>query len=260
MGSKAFENPLLSHARMRGIYRGLVEARALAARLAGPAPMLEACWVAPAIGLEDGDFTSVAEGDALLAWLTQIGDRAGNPASRALRRLLGAAPSPFAGTALERALCAVGAAMALAGGEGKGVAIAWLGQADMTGAQWARVLALTASVPLLLVAMPGGKKAPDLHLVGRRTGVPVVPVDAADAVALYRVVQESLVRAREDRQGAVIECVASGTDPILAMAGQLVGKKICTPRWVDAVAASPAAWLPAAAASRRSSGATAART
>ena len=65
MGSKAFESPLISHARMRGLYRALVESRVLG-RKGGWPKHFEACWVATALDLRDGDLTS----DAQAAWLT----------------------------------------------------------------------------------------------------------------------------------------------------------------------------------------------
>jgi TPP-dependent pyruvate/acetoin dehydrogenase alpha subunit len=89
----------------------------------------------------------------------------------------------------------------------------------------------------MIVATPA-KAAPDLSDLVRRMGVnslPVIPVDAGDAVALYRVTQETLVRARADGGVAVIQCVDCATDPIRLLAAQLVKKRICTQRWVTAV-------------------------
>jgi TPP-dependent pyruvate/acetoin dehydrogenase alpha subunit len=67
--------------------------------------------------------------------------------------------------------------------------------------------------------------------------VPHLPVDAGDALAIYRVMQESVGRARGDSRGVVIECIACGVDPVAMMGGQLVKKGICTERWVAAVEA-----------------------
>src|SRR5207302_1402230 len=70
-----------------------------------------------------------------------------------------------------------------------------------------------------------------------RWGVPGIPVDAGDAVALYRVAQESLGRTRGGDGPVLIECVAyrmegsgGGTpgDPLVQMKEFLVGRKVCT--------------------------------
>src|SRR5665213_4086017 len=78
-GSKAFENPLISHARMRAMYRALVETRALAPRLGRARRLprgLEACWVGTAIALEPGDLTSDQRGTAAIQHIRNVGQRA----------------------------------------------------------------------------------------------------------------------------------------------------------------------------------------
>jgi acetoin:2,6-dichlorophenolindophenol oxidoreductase subunit alpha len=75
-----------------------------------------------------------------------------------------------------------------------------------------------------------------------RWGVPGIPVDAGDAVALYRVAQESLGRTRGGDGPVLIECVAypmdgsgggAGSDPLGQMKEFLLGRKVCSKAWLE---------------------------
>lgn len=254
MGSKAFENPLISHARMRAMYRAMVEMRALASRL-GPTCRLprnlEACWVGTAIGLEPTDLTSDQRGTAAVQYIRAAGQRTldKGPAASALKAL-GDRPLAVAESASERLLCAIGAALALRT-FGKGAGMAYVARDDLKRAEWLRILAIATrgdcngTLPLVLVVTPG-RTAPGFDLsslavmagksLGRR--LPVLPVDASDAVALYRAAQESLGRARTTGGAVVLECVRTGSDPIRLLGEQLVAKRICTPTWCMRVSQS----------------------
>ena len=79
-----------------------------------------------------------------------------------------------------------------------------------------------------------------------RWGVPGIPVDAGDAVALYRVAQESLGRTRGGDGPVLIECVAHRTggsgvdgagDPLVQMKEFLLGRKVCTKAWLESAGA-----------------------
>ncbi len=246
MGSKAFESPLISHARMRALYRALVETRALGAaagRRVGEARFekgLEACWVGVAVDLKDGDLTSESGGTALVEHVRRVGMREAAAAGEIRQALRGMADekATFAGSAGERLLCAVGQAMALRAQGEKRVVVAYVRAGEVKAAEWRRVFAVAAGdLPLVIVCLPGAGKGVDLdRLAG--VEVPVIPVDAGDVVALYRVAQESVGRARAEGGVVVIECVAMGVDPLKLMGGQLVKKGICTEAWVARVGSS----------------------
>jgi TPP-dependent pyruvate/acetoin dehydrogenase alpha subunit len=77
--------------------------------------------------------------------------------------------------------------------------------------------------------------------MARQWRVPGIPVDAADAVALYRVAQESLGRTRGGDGPVLIECVeyrAEGkggrtpVDPLVQMRDFLLDRKVCTQAWL----------------------------
>ena len=66
-------------------------------------------------------------------------------------------------------------------------------------------------------------------------------VDANDAVALYRVTQESLGRIRGGGGPVLIECKGylvegaqgdASQDPLVLMQGFLLGRKVCTRAWL----------------------------
>ncbi len=126
---------------------------------------------------------------------------------------------------------------------GKGVVVAYAGADALTTAEWRRVLAVAnqGALPLALVTIPASRSAAagvDLAAVaGRVDGakIPVISVDAGDAVALYRVMQETSIRARADGGLVVIECVRSGVDPVRLLAEQLKQKRICTESWIRKV-------------------------
>ncbi len=258
MGSKAFESPLISHARMRAMFRSLVETRALTGKqraLQG----FEACWTGTAIDLSDGDLVidrGIAGEAQLLEHVRAIGAReaAAAPGAAEIRRLAKhlstAEPDGFPGSAAERLLCAAGAAMALKAASQAAVALAFAGPCELSAAEWRRLLTVAAQpgLPLVLIVLPrtgpntaGQKTGPDLGKIAQKAAnsvdaaLPVIPVDAGDAVALYRVAQETVLRARSAGGAAVIEAVPCGTDAVELLGRQLVNRKICTERWVATV-------------------------
>jgi TPP-dependent pyruvate/acetoin dehydrogenase alpha subunit len=229
------------------MYRALVETRVLSERASRAARFtkgLEACWVATAIDLKPGDLTSEDGGGALIQHVQRVGTREAARAAnmtdikKTMRELdAEKTAAAFTGTSVERLLCATGQAMALKALGGKGAVVAYALQDELKAAEWKRLFTLAAAeLPLILVSMPSrGSLQVDLEKAARGISVPVIPVDAGDVVALYRVAQESIGRARAGGGAAVIECVAMGVDPVSSMRSQLVKKGICTEAWVAGV-------------------------
>jgi TPP-dependent pyruvate/acetoin dehydrogenase alpha subunit len=114
---------------------------------------------------------------------------------------------------------------------------------------WRQVLELAGGLelPVIFVVLPAGpgeKKngKPNLSARTARWGVPGIPVDAGDAVALYRVAQESLGRTRSGDGPVLIECVAYPSegsrngapgDPLVQMKEFLLGRKVCSKAWLE---------------------------
>jgi TPP-dependent pyruvate/acetoin dehydrogenase alpha subunit len=69
--------------------------------------------------------------------------------------------------------------------------------------------------------------------------VPGIPVDASDAVALYRVAQEAIGRIRAGGGAVLIEGVPFSVpgqksvvvDPLEQMKGYMMPRRICPPEW-----------------------------
>lgn len=91
----------------------------------------------------------------------------------------------------------------------------------------------------------------DLRAIAHRAGVPAIPVDAADAVALYRAAQESIGHARIGGGPAIIQCISfpesPGPAPLTAalrtLQQYILHRGIATPRWMERESAAFAAHL-----------------
>ena len=237
MSLMAFENPLISNARMRTMYRALVETRALGSNLGRGRRLpkgLEACWVGTGIDLSHSDFTSNSTGGALNDYIRAVGKReaAGAASVADVRGLLAAKAEPFVGTATDRLLCAVGAAMAVKRTKAGHIVMAYVNAGNLSKPDWKRVVAAggRSNLPLILVVTPTKSSTSP-----SAPGIPVIPVDAGDAIALYRVAQESILRARSEGGMVVIDCVAMGADPVKILGRQLITKGIATERWIKNV-------------------------
>lgn len=238
------ENPLIPHARMRALYRGLVELRTLGERLPRTDRVpkgLEACWAGTAIDLHETDLTSDRAAQATPAFLRGIAVRTGTgaPKRAELQALLADRTKPFAGTPSDRLFCSIGVATALKASASEAIALAYVRDRELTAADWKRVLRVAAEGDLPLVIVTTG--ATETPASSRTT--PVIPVDASDAVAIYRVAQETLLRARAEGGTAVIECVRTGADPVAVLAGQLLTKRIASSAWLAGVEARTRAAL-----------------
>jgi TPP-dependent pyruvate/acetoin dehydrogenase alpha subunit len=238
--TKPFENPLIPNKKLRQLFVAMVEMRALdehvaraqrgvkARRPLGSTRGEEACRVSIGIELVAGDLVSdaaVSVGMGLsgrqLPWIEDVTDR--------LRMALGGA---LAFKTLKQA----------------NVVAAFVREGDVSNGVWRRVLGLASKfeLPMIFVVLPRGRgkkakrrEAGDLSGLARRCGVPGIPVDASDAVALYRVAQESLGRMRGGDGPVLVECVtfaAKGggvVDPLVQMREFLLGRRVCSEAWID---------------------------
>ncbi|MFZ0661599.1 MAG: thiamine pyrophosphate-dependent enzyme [Acidobacteriaceae bacterium] len=86
------------------------------------------------------------------------------------------------------------------------------------------------SLPVLYV-LEGGTPSAELC-----QGIPVIHVDASDAVAIYRVACESITRARDEVGPTILECTpwpggSHSTDPLLKLERYLAGRRLFRPQW-----------------------------
>jgi hypothetical protein len=234
MCAKSFENPLIPHKRLREMYTALVETRVIGKQIRhGFGRGTEACWVGAAIGLRDseGDYVSAGAAEALVDYT--LGGRLKDVLADVAKDTL---------TPLARMWFALGAASKIDKGK---VVLAFMGADDLGAADWKRVLgeALRLDLPIVFVAIPEKRSESGVADLALKFGVPGIPLDANDAVAMYRVAQESIGRARAGGGPALIEGInfsGSGVfpaarNPVPLLAKQLIAKGVATQAWIDKV-------------------------
>lgn len=265
---EAGENPLVPNAKLRQMYTTMLEARtleeALARRTAAKGkrrgPMIrgqEAVRVSTAtdLGIDDlvsdgavtGGMGLILGGDAnsLLRGLS----RTKKHGEEALRDAGATRLLRLCKDAEERLQLAVGAALALKTQGRRGIVVAYADRGEVSPAAWRRVLVPAAKLdlPVVFVVLPRtgapkkGDETAELCGVASKAGVPGMPVDACDAVALYRVAQESLGRTRGGDGPVLIESVVwrpagrrgTADDPLEHLRESLLERRICTPSWFD---------------------------
>jgi len=268
---EAGENPLVPNAKLRQMYSKMLEARmleeAVAKRMAKKGKKKrtavnrgqEAVRVSTTIDLTQDDLVSDAAPTAGMGLLL-----GGDPALllRELTHakaewnkvLLEAGVSQLlrgTGDEEERLRLAVGAALALKTQGRRGIVVAYARKGEMAPSAWRRILspAQKLDLPIVFVVLARGaqKKGTELTEVcksARAVGVPAIPVDSCDAVALYRVTQESLGRTRSGDGPILIESVSwrikgnrdSVDDPLDHLKESLLARKICNDTWFEQLA------------------------
>ena len=207
-----WENPLVPHVLMRRMYAGMQALRALeptaARRRAGVRGLRgeEACRASSLLSLGAGDLVSDVPGSVVRA------KGPGSARDAVMTRLApGALLLPGPTDTRERLMLAIGAATALRVQGGGRLVLAYVEGEASTATLWKQVLGSASRVeaPIIFVLLPMGGVREQGAISDRAQGwgVPGMPVDAADAVALYRVMQESVLRARGGDGPSLAECM-----------------------------------------------------
>ncbi|GAC1419117.1 MAG: hypothetical protein NVSMB62_11530 [Acidobacteriaceae bacterium] len=267
MGDSApYENPLIPNARLRQMYLAIMRLRALEQSLRAKdrsgALGREACLVAGSIDLGRGDLVSDAlQGPAVRFLRGQALHLALKPGPSRRRGFFSECGSatvlPRIGTGPERLWSVVGAAGALEAAHSRhvgdrAVILAYLRPNELPSAALRKALEFAADrvLPIVFLITPNdpqrrSSRVGKLSELARRSGVPGIAVDGEDTVAIYRVVQECLGRARGGGGPALIECVpfvlrgtgspsARQTNGALgAIERYILERKIVTPEWIE---------------------------
>jgi hypothetical protein len=234
------ENPLLPNAKLRELYALMQRVRSLAPRNA-KGPRFEAILAATLMHAEPGDYISPPPGAPAAALLAA--ERTTVP-TRKKSEPKPATPLP----ANQRLATAAGIAHGLKLSANKKIAIFYTDAntaSARTESGWAEALAYAAqaSLPLLVVIAditggpaitnPNAISWPSISKIAKKLNLPVLTVDGADAVAVYRVMQESAHRARMGDGAAVLWCVlppaadrTPATDPIRNMQRYLAARNL----------------------------------
>ncbi|MCU1322864.1 MAG: dehydrogenase component [Acidobacteriaceae bacterium] len=267
----SFENPLVPHAVLREMYRKIVESRLLgdyAHRLVRgkkSAPALgstsgqEACRVALTQGLGLGDLVMDSQPGGLTGYL--LGAKLKEVLAEILsvkdkkavsdRKISASRLLPFVEDAETRLFAGLGVAILAKQMQRADGVVIFVEHHEASHKIWRRVLTLAAKqeLPVIFMALARSGKAKikvELSGMADRCGVPGIPVDATDTVALYRVAQESLVRIRVGGGPVLIEGVAfpaarqgkhGGEDhgPATHLAGYLLQRQVVSPEWLSGV-------------------------
>lgn len=141
-----------------------------------------------------------------------------------------------------------------------GVVVVYARPGECSPALWRKVLAFTEEqlLPVLFVVLPATqRRGADakatrpgaMSAVAQRNGIPGMAVDADDAVALYRVAQEAIARARVGGGAALMECVPfllegakrlpqTTADAIEELERYMLVRSVATRRWMEREAES----------------------
>jgi TPP-dependent pyruvate/acetoin dehydrogenase alpha subunit len=261
----AWENPLVPNALLREIYQKMVEIRMLgemSPRSADKAKRMsavwgqEACRVSVVQGLTADDLVMDSCPGGLMDHLlgAKLRDVVGGfyPRGRSKKTAdtKGAAKrlAVYLDDAEERLLAGMGAALLQKRAGGKSVVVIYVKPREASNGVLRRALTLAAERELpaivVMLAKTGesqGKSA--VSKIAQRYGVPGIAVDGADAIALYRVAQESLERVRGGGGPVLIECVPFhvqgekpvSADPVAQLREYLLQRGLGKTAWLDGV-------------------------
>ena len=234
------ENPLLPHSKLRELHTLMVRCRSLERKQTSRGSVREALLAATSIHLLPGDLLSGDAGDRVIEALAPEGKH-----QRPAGSLIG-------GESLGGRLpiCAA-AARGLQAADGDGVVLAFA-RAGGSERGWMEALewAQQSQLPLLLAcsdatngAASGSRKRAEptidfssMSRFAKRQHLPVLTVDGEDAVAVYRVMQESVLRARQGGGPSVLWAVMTpsrslaklprSSQPIVRLRSYLAARKI----------------------------------
>lgn len=229
----ATPHPLISDARLQHLYVTLLRTRLLRQRSRprkGAAPLTapEAIVTGTVTHLKDGDTVMPAAGDGIAALAR----------GHAVRNVLGTAPSPGIlsppPTAEARFAIATGYAMARQGTQHIVLAFSGPGVVSLDALRPSLSYAALHKLGILFVI----ETAADANLSSARHTDPLglygIPVDGNDVVAIYRVAQEAIHRARRGVGPTLIDCkpwpLDGPADPVLRLEQTLERRGLPTER------------------------------
>jgi acetoin:2,6-dichlorophenolindophenol oxidoreductase subunit alpha len=227
----ATPHPLISDARLQHLYVTLLRTRLLRQRnrqrkVAAPLVAPEAIATGTVTHLKGADTVMPAAGDGLAALAR----------GHAVRRLLGSVPVPgvlaSAPTAEARFAIATGYAMARQGTQHIVLAFSGPGVVSLDALRPSLSYAALHKLGVLFVI----ETAADADLSSARStnslGLYGIPVDGNDVVAIYRVAQEAIHRARRGVGPTLIDCkpwpLDGAADPVLRLEQTLERRGLST--------------------------------
>lgn len=262
MGGARDENPLVPHTVLRAMYRSMVEARLLEQHLGGAARGRqlasirgqEACRAAVVQSMKPGDLVSdpstSAAADLMLGvpLLKVTNLQHASPARRASALPLAPQRLPREDETRSQLETALGAAHTLKLDRAQRTLFAFCA-AGPDARLWRETLGRAGrrELPIIFLllptrdrARPGAMPQGVLSDRARGWGVPGIPVDGTDGIAIYRVLSEATLRTRAGDGPTLIEAVTWRLpgrqaqrlpDPLDTMALSLVARRVASTRW-----------------------------
>jgi TPP-dependent pyruvate/acetoin dehydrogenase alpha subunit len=265
---QVWENPLVPNTVLLEMYRKMVEVRSLEGHVRqtsrGSATKSirgqEACRVSVAQSLGSGDLVMDSQAGALMGYLMgaelggvlrsigptpvkrgAAGKKQGRSGAGTIQLL------PFLREAETRVFAGLGAALLLKSLKRSDGVVIYLESREAGGAMLRRALALAAAQELAVIflVLPESKRGKaksktNVIAVAHACKLPAMTVEASDAIALYRVVQESLGRFRAGGGPVLIEGVSfpanakdvTAGDPVEQLRRYLLKRRVCTEEWI----------------------------
>jgi acetoin:2,6-dichlorophenolindophenol oxidoreductase subunit alpha len=268
---KPYENPLVPNKKLRQMYVAMAEARILDEHIAKLQSGMkarrrlesthgqEACRVSTTIELEPGDMVSDSQAGVVMdllagakvdsQYLGEVASGEKAQSAKSYGNALKFVQMPWIKDGGDRLKLAMGAALSFKASQKTNVVVAFVPRGEISKGVWRDVLDLAAKMemPIIFVVLPdsAARKNDESANISRRARahkVPGIAVDANDAVAIYRVMQESMGRARSGGGPVLIECIAHRVagerhddplDPLVQMSGFLLSRKVCTKAWLE---------------------------
>lgn len=226
--SQPAPSPVLNASKLKALYFSLVRARILQQRLR-PAtlPGEEAVLVGGVFDLKQEDcivpsqrsaIADFVRGEPLTKVLSVHAEESGYPPSAGLQIGLGA-----------------GLAMAFKLRQQPQIVLALGGEELIAGDAWEEAVAFAGANKLPIVYVISHSGGQDLRAAAQRHEVPGITVDGADVVAVHRVMQESIRRARQGHGPTLVEAQLEGKDPVLFMEAYLRTRGLWSENWKNRV-------------------------
>jgi TPP-dependent pyruvate/acetoin dehydrogenase alpha subunit len=187
-------------------------------------PGEEAVLVGGVFDLKPGDCIVPSQRSAIADFVR------GEPLTKVLS--MHAEESKLPSTALQMGLGA-GLAMAFKMRQQPQIALVLGGEELIAEAVWEETMAFAGASKLPIVYVISHSGAQDLRAAAQRNEVPGITVDGADVVAVHRVMQESIRRARQGHGPTLVEATLTGKDPVLFMETYLKTRGLWSDTWRD---------------------------
>jgi TPP-dependent pyruvate/acetoin dehydrogenase alpha subunit len=239
----SWENPLIPHKKYQQLYASMLRAQMIEAKLAPKAQRVpEAVAAGLVLDLRAEDTllsTSPAHRFLKNAPLKQLFKKTKTDEGFAAQNIL---PAIADASAALNAAAGIAFAHKLAAKNPRDSNIVLAFTADADACVQAARLAEEHRLPILFVYQQNAASA-KLSMATRRYGIPGMPVDRDDAVAVYRVAQEGIARARSGGGPTLVECMRytiPGKRPqsaLTTLERNLTGKGLFTPQWKRALIA-----------------------